>query len=169
MDRQNVKELIPFVPKNEASNVVSVDNVHRIHDANDPALLYNSLVAAKQTVRISANSKLTALGKQMDFLIKEANKVVEKAKRDEQLHNVPCNLRKIVGNVYYLYEKDTGSKFFSMLSPADWGEQAAKFLYVGAYRLEADHGFTCLEGDDAAEDTQEENDRFRQMVNRITY
>ncbi|CAD5215631.1 unnamed protein product [Bursaphelenchus xylophilus] len=166
MENKNVKEMIPFVPENNSVQVCSRDHVHRIHDANDPVVLYKSLIAAKETVRISANSKLSALGKQMDFLIKEANKIVEQSKRDEQLHNIPCNFKKIAGNVYYLYKRGNGTEFFSMLSPDEWGRQLNNFEYVGGYRLDGDYGFTCVDG---AEDEGREEERYRQIFKRIGY
>lgn len=43
--------------------------------------------------------------------------VLQEAKRDAMLHHAACNLVKKPGQVYYLYERPSGQKYFSLLSP----------------------------------------------------
>lgn len=43
--------------------------------------------------------------------------VLEDAKRDADLHHAACNIVKKPGNMYYLYERPSGQKYFSILSP----------------------------------------------------
>uniref|UniRef100_A0A915ELC5 Uncharacterized protein n=1 Tax=Ditylenchus dipsaci TaxID=166011 RepID=A0A915ELC5_9BILA len=72
----------------------------------------------------------------------QALQVLEKAKRDEDLHNIPCNLQKIPGKIYYLYKKvESGDRYFSMISPEEWGDMG-KDKCLGEYRLEADRSWT---------------------------
>ena len=42
---------------------------------------------------------------------------LEEAKRDSMLHHAACNLVKKPGQTYYLYERESGQKYFSLLSP----------------------------------------------------
>lgn len=68
-------------------------------------------------------------------------RVIEKAKLDEQLHKVSCNLQKIPGKIYYLYKAANRKLLFSILSPSEWGT-LCHHEYLGAYRLEADKSWT---------------------------
>ena len=43
--------------------------------------------------------------------------VLEEAKRDADLHHAACNIVKKPGNMYYLYERQSGQKYFSIISP----------------------------------------------------
>lgn len=43
--------------------------------------------------------------------------VLEDAKRDADLHHAACNVVKTPGNVYHLYVRDSGQRYFSILSP----------------------------------------------------
>ena len=44
--------------------------------------------------------------------------VLEKAKRDSELHHAACNIVKKPGQIYYLYEReDSGQKYISIISP----------------------------------------------------
>lgn len=43
--------------------------------------------------------------------------VLEDAKRDSDLHHAACNVAKKPGNLYYLYVRESGQRYFSILSP----------------------------------------------------
>lgn len=43
--------------------------------------------------------------------------VLEKAKLDAELHHAACNIVKKPGTVYYLYERESGQKYLSIISP----------------------------------------------------
>lgn len=43
--------------------------------------------------------------------------VLEEAKRDADLHHAACNIVKKPGTMYYLYERPSGQKYFSIISP----------------------------------------------------
>lgn len=54
---------------------------------------------------------------QVRFLQNQAKDILVEAKINSQLHHVACNFKKIPGNTYYLYKRQTGQTYFSMLSP----------------------------------------------------
>jgi len=43
--------------------------------------------------------------------------ILEKANTDASLHQAACNMVKKPGNKYYLYQRDSGQKYLSLLSP----------------------------------------------------
>lgn len=45
------------------------------------------------------------------------NEVVHETKLHNELNNVACNFVKKPGQVYHLYERPSGQKYFGMLSP----------------------------------------------------
>jgi len=51
------------------------------------------------------------------LLFFQAQLVLEEAKRDADLHHAACNFKKIPGKLYYLYKRNSGQTYFSMLSP----------------------------------------------------
>ena len=57
------------------------------------------------------------------------------------LHRARCSFKKIPGKLYHLYGRPNGERYFSMLSPADWGG-TSPHAFLGSYRLEADMRFT---------------------------
>ena len=43
--------------------------------------------------------------------------VLEDARRDADLHHVACNMVKKPGSIYYLYKRESGQQYFSIISP----------------------------------------------------
>jgi len=48
-------------------------------------------------------------------------KILEKAKIEKELHNAACNINKKPGQTYYYYERASGQKYITIMSPEDWG------------------------------------------------
>ena len=69
--------------------------------------------------------------------------ILEDAKRDHDLHHAACNLVKKPGNIYYLYRRQSGQAYFSLLSPQEWGA-SCPHEFLDAYRLEYDQSWTPL-------------------------
>ena len=47
--------------------------------------------------------------------------ILEKAKVEKELHTAACNLNKKPGQIYYYYERKSGQKYLTIMSPSDWG------------------------------------------------
>ncbi|XP_007442337.2 uncharacterized protein C1orf50 homolog [Python bivittatus] len=84
---------------------------------SDLVALAEQVEKADEFVRANACNRLTVIAEQIQYLQEQARKVLEDARRDADLHHVACNFVKKPGNVYYLYRRETGQRYFSMLSP----------------------------------------------------
>lgn len=54
---------------------------------------------------------------QIRFLQSQAQHILRDIKTDQALHRAACNFKKVPGKTYYLYERESGQSYFSMLSP----------------------------------------------------
>lgn len=61
---------------------------------------------------------------------------LEEANRDNKLHHYACNLVKKPGTTYYLYERDSGQKYMSILSP-----EVRKFDMINTVKNFGSHQF----------------------------
>lgn len=104
----------------------------------------DTLIAAVTT------SKLALVAEQMRALQEQARVLLERAKRDAELHRAHCRFEKKPGGIYHLYRKDNGELWFSLLGPDEWTMKHPQ-TYVASYRLEADMSFTPM----AEVDTQD--------------
>lgn len=99
---------------------------------------------ADDTIKNHVGSKLHVIAQQMRALQAQAERVMEDAHRDAQLHRAKCQFKKRPGHIYHLYEKPCGTLYFSMLTPADWNGNPPHEP-MGSYRLEADMSWTPTE------------------------
>jgi hypothetical protein len=58
--------------------------------------------------------------------------LIEEIQLNERLYSAQHNFQPIPGKSYYLYIKDDGQEFLSLVSPQEWGD---KFEYVGTYEF----------------------------------
>uniref|UniRef100_A0A8D0BNJ9 Chromosome 1 open reading frame 50 n=1 Tax=Salvator merianae TaxID=96440 RepID=A0A8D0BNJ9_SALMN len=107
----------------------------------DLVALAEQVQKADDFVRANACNKLTVIAEQIRYLQEQARKVLEDANRDADLHHVICNFVKRPGNIYYLYRRQNGQRYFSMLSPKEWGPSCPS-EFLGAYKLQHDLSWT---------------------------
>jgi hypothetical protein len=110
-------------------------------EAGDLERLVETLKNSETHVKNTAFNKLDVIAEQIKFLQKQAHEILENAKNDSDLHSVPCNFVKVPGQIYHLYERPTGDKLWSMVSPAEFGG-SSKNTHLGSYRMEVDRSFT---------------------------
>ncbi|XP_063173565.1 uncharacterized protein C1orf50 homolog [Candoia aspera] len=108
---------------------------------SDLVALAEQVEKADEFVRANACNRLTVIADQIRYLQEQARKVLEDAKRDADLHHVACNFVKKPGNIYYLYRRENGQQYFSMLSPKEWGASCPS-EFLAAYKLQHDLSWT---------------------------
>ncbi|XP_002739964.1 uncharacterized protein C1orf50 homolog [Saccoglossus kowalevskii] len=135
---------VSLVERGGKSGTVALVNPEasgKIHDPMDLVELARHVQKADEFVRANAGNKLMTIAEQIRHLQKQAKKVLEEAKRDADLHHAACNIKKRPGQIYYLYKRESGQKYFSILSPEEWGTNCPHD-YLGAYKLEFDMSWT---------------------------
>nr|XP_056721355.1 uncharacterized protein C1orf50 homolog [Euleptes europaea] len=115
--------------------------VARKADPSDLVALAEEVQKADDFVRANACNRLTVIAEQIRYLQEQARKVLQEATRDTDLHHVACNFVKRPGNVYYLYRRASGQRYFSIISPKEWGPSCPS-EFLGAYKLQPDLSWT---------------------------
>ncbi|KAK2498208.1 hypothetical protein MC885_016228 [Smutsia gigantea] len=121
--------------------LVSPYHTHRAGDPLDLVALAEQVQKADEFTRANATNKLTVIAEQIQHLQEQARKVLEDARRDADLHHVACNIVKKPGNIYYLYRRESGQQYFSIISPKEWGA-GCSHDFLGAYKLQRDMSWT---------------------------
>ncbi|XP_030319586.1 uncharacterized protein C1orf50 homolog isoform X2 [Calypte anna] len=115
----------------------------RVGDPGDLVALARQVQQADDFIRANACNKLAVIAQQIQYLQEQARKILDEASRDADLNHVACNLVKKPGNIYYMYRRESGQRYFSILSPKEWGTSPHEF--VGAYKLQHDMSWTPFE------------------------
>lgn len=122
----------------------------RMAPAYDLVNVAAQIQAADETLATMTGGKLGLIADQIARLQDQARALLERAKRDADLHRAECSFVKKPGGVYHLYQRDDGTRWFSRLAPDEWLTPQPQ-SFEGTYRLELDMGFTRLDvHDDAA-------------------
>ncbi|XP_026515903.1 uncharacterized protein C1orf50 homolog [Terrapene carolina triunguis] len=113
-------------------------------DPGELVALAQQVQQADEFIRANACNRLTVIAEQIRYLQEQARKVLDEANRDADLHHVACNIVKKPGNIYYLYRRESGQRYFSILSPKEWGTNCPH-EFLGAYKLQHDMSWTSSE------------------------
>ncbi|CAH6790784.1 uncharacterized protein C1orf50 homolog [Phodopus roborovskii] len=136
--------LVELTPTPGGLALVSPYHTNRVGDPLDLVALAEQVQKADEFIRANATNKLTVIAEQIQHLQEQARKVLEDARRDADLHHVACNMVKKPGNIYYLYQRESGQQYFSIISPGEWGA-GCPHDFLGAYKLQHDLSWTPYE------------------------
>lgn len=143
-DRTTTVNLVETSPNPSGLELVSSYQTTRVGDPMDLVALASQVQKGDDFIKANACNKLTVIADQIRYLQEQARKVLEEAKRDADLHHAACNIVKKPGNMYYLYERPSGQKYFSIISPQEWGA-SCPHPFIGAFKLQHDMSWTPIE------------------------
>ncbi|KAK5599132.1 hypothetical protein CRENBAI_025690 [Crenichthys baileyi] len=135
---------VKLVESSTAPSGVELVNLYQTNRVGDPmnlVALAEQVQKADDFIKANACNKLTVIADQIRYLQEQARKVLEEAKRDADLHHAACNIVKRPGSMYYLYQRPSGQKYFSIISPKEWGP-SCPHPFLGAFKLQHDMSWT---------------------------
>ncbi len=115
----------------------------RLSPAIDLVDLARQVALADQVIASHTDARIKVIADQIRGLQEEARRILLQAKHDQDLHRTTCHFKRQPGNIYHLYERGDGGRYFSMLSPQEWGNPP--HLYIGSYRLEIDQSWSLMD------------------------
>jgi len=123
--------------KHEGPPRTSPYPVSRLAPKHELVDIAREIEQADRMIGSVVTGKLDVIARQIRGLQSEARDLLERARRDLDLHHARCNFVKRAGAIYHLYECGDGRRYLSMLSPEDWAG-APPHAFVGSFRLELD-------------------------------
>lgn len=113
----------------------------RLAPAYDLVNVAEQIQKADETLATMTGGKLGLIADQIRRLQEQARTLLEKARRDAELHRAQCAFEKKPGGLYHLYRRTTGELWLSRMAPDEWVTPQAQ-TFEGSYRLELDQSFT---------------------------
>lgn len=113
---------------------MSLSNISKDHLENLFFSLTSHNVNSLENVKKNhvCYGQLKLIAKQIMALKNEALEIIEESNIQDQLQSINPSFKIVSGNYYYLYEKNDGQKYFSMISPEQWSNKdrfLGKYLY----------------------------------------
>jgi hypothetical protein len=85
------------------------------------------------------NMQLDQIRKQIELLALQAQEIQMRKELSMIIYNAKLSFTPVIGNIYYLYEKNDETHFVSMVSPKEWGGSGPFKKFVAQVKLLADH------------------------------
>ena len=90
------------------------------------------------------DNQLLQIKEQVETLIKQAQGIHDRIEISEKIYQANIGIKPVVGQTYYLYQKEDKSYVISMVSPSEWGDRCP-YEYVSTVTLLADHTWEVKE------------------------
>jgi hypothetical protein len=86
------------------------------------------------------NMQLTQIRQQIELLAIQAKEIQKRKELSMIIYDAQISFAPVIGQTYYLYEKEDASHLVSMISPEEWGRAKSPYKsFVAAVKLLADH------------------------------
>lgn len=86
------------------------------------------------------NMQLTQIRQQIELLAIQAKEIQKRKELSMIIYDAQISFVPVIGQTYYLYEKEDTSHLVSMISPKEWGRGKTPYKsFVAAVKLLADH------------------------------
>jgi hypothetical protein len=84
------------------------------------------------------NMQLTQIRQQIELLAIQAKEIQKRKELSMIIYDSKISFAPVIGQIYYLYEKEDHSHLVSMISPKEWGKKSP-YQFIAAVKLLADH------------------------------
>ena len=107
----------------------------------DKGKITGRAVAAMQS---QTDMQMAQIYEQMQLLAEQAKQIQSRVQVSERIYQASIAFEPLINHVYFLYQKDDGSDFLSMIAPEEWGRKKNFASFVAEVRLLADHTWEIL-------------------------
>ena len=114
-------------------------------DLVERSLAVGGLAETRRGVAETTQRRLADLEELHRLLTAQAQRIVDDAERDLDLHDVRFSCVPRRGRVYFLYERGD-DRWFSILSPEEYARADERARFCGAYRLNYDNSWELVDG-----------------------
>ena len=91
--------------------------------------------------------QMAQLYAQMQLLADQAKSIQQRVEVSERIYLADISFEPLINHVYYLYLRENGKDFLSMVSPQEWGRKIPFEKFVAKVRLLADHTWEIIRED----------------------
>lgn len=88
--------------------------------------------------------QMSQIYQQMQLLADQAKKIQKRVEVSERIYNARISFEPLINHIYYLYQKEDGTDFLSMIAPDEWGRKKGFASFVAEIKLLADHTWDVL-------------------------
>ena len=99
----------------------------------------NSMKAMYQ----QTGNQLSQIKEQVEILIRQAQAIHDRISISEMIYKADLGVKPVVGETYYLYQKEDATYVMSLVSPEEWGKKLP-YNFIAEVNLLADHTWNVV-------------------------
>lgn len=110
---------------------------------NEEGLIRHQALSAMEE---QTHMQLEQIRQQIELLATQAKEIQKRKELSMMIYSTKLGFAPIIGQTYYLYEKEDTSYLISMIAPYEWGRKSSfTYKFIAAVRLLADHTWKEVE------------------------
>ncbi|MBN7816566.1 DUF2452 domain-containing protein [Algoriphagus pacificus] len=102
----------------------------------DQGKITGRAVAAMQS---QTEMQMAQIYEQMQLLAEQAKSIQARVEYSERIYQATVSFEPLINHTYFLYQKNDGTDFLSMISPEEWGRKKDFAMFLAEVKLLADH------------------------------
>lgn len=83
--------------------------------------------------------QMAQIYQQMQLLADQAKAIQKRVEVSERIYQASISFEPLINHHYFLYEKEDGTDFLSMVAPEEWGRKKRFSRFIAEIKLLADH------------------------------
>ncbi|MCR9083335.1 MAG: DUF2452 domain-containing protein [Cyclobacteriaceae bacterium] len=107
----------------------------------DKGKITGRAVAAMQS---QTDMQMSQIYQQMQLLADQAKKIKARVEVSERIYQAAMGFEPLINHRYFLYQKEDGIDFLSLIGPDEWGRKKDWAKFVAEVKLLADHTWEIL-------------------------
>ena len=88
--------------------------------------------------------QMAQIYQQMQLLADQAKSIQNRVEISERIYRTSMNFEPLINHIYFLYEKEDGTDFLSMVAPEEWGRKQRFSRFLAEVKLLADHTWEII-------------------------
>lgn len=100
---------------------------------------------AMKVMQEQTQRQMDQIYEQMKLLAKQVNDLKDRADISAMIYEADISFQPVVGETYYLYEKQDSGQTLSLIGPKEWGKAMPFKKFISKVKLLADHTWDVLE------------------------
>lgn len=88
--------------------------------------------------------QMAQIFQQMQLLADQAKQIQKRVEVSERIYQSSIAFEPLINHHYFLYEKEDGTDFLSMVAPEEWGRKTKFKNFVAEIKLLADHTWEII-------------------------
>jgi hypothetical protein len=89
--------------------------------------------------------QMSQIYQQMQLLAEQAKAIQSRVQYSERIYQAQVSFEPLINHHYFLYQKEDGTDFLSMISPNEWGRKKGFAQFLAEVKLLADHTWDIVQ------------------------